>query len=88
MKTVKLTKSEIETLGDYLLICDPCESTCIRCYKRIGCLDTKPDGTYKCRLMRDVASIEKKLGLLDQKGVDMTLTELARRGTMTRRWLK
>lgn len=65
MKTVKLTKSEIETLSDYLFSCNPCRSGCRRDYKRIDCLDTKPDGTYKCTLMRDVASIEKKLGLVE-----------------------
>ena len=59
MKTITLTKSEIETLYDYLW-CNPCSAKCICDYKKINCDDTK-DGKYRCRLQRDTVSIMKKL---------------------------
>ena len=59
MKTITLTKSEIETLYDYLW-CNPCSAGCICDYTRIKCEDEK-DGKYRCRLKRDTESIMKKL---------------------------
>lgn len=66
MKTVTLTKSEIDTLSDYLFACNPCASHCVREYKNLKCYDTKSDGTYRCTFMRDTENICKKLGLYDE----------------------
>ena len=60
MKTITLTKSEIETLYNYLW-CNPCSGSCVCEYKRISCDDTRDDGEYKCRLQRDTQSILRKL---------------------------
>ena len=65
MKTIVLTQSEVDTLYDYLF-CNPCEGSCICGYKRIGCNDTKADGTYRCELQRNTESILKKLGYYDE----------------------
>ena len=63
MKTITLTKSEIETLYDYLW-CNPCRSGCVCEYKRVDCDAMRADEEYKCRLKRDTESIIEKLGLL------------------------
>ena len=60
MKTITLTKSEIETLYDYLW-CNPCSSGCVCEYKRVDCYGVRKDGEYKCRLQRDTESIMSKL---------------------------
>lgn len=66
MKTITLTKSEIETLSEYLFNTNPCRAECVRDYKRLKCYDTKPDGTYRCTFMRDTENICKKLGLYEE----------------------
>lgn len=69
MKTITLTKSEIETLETYFW-CNPCEVGCIKGYDRIDCHDLRKDGTYRCELMRDMESIRKKLGIDEYKGAE------------------
>lgn len=61
MKTITLTKDEIETLHDFLW-CNPCRSGCIYGYKRIDCYGVRKDGEYKCRLQRDKENILRKIG--------------------------
>lgn len=61
MKTITLTKSEIETLYDYLW-CNPCSAKCVCDYTKIKCEDTREDGKPRCRLQRDTDSILDKLG--------------------------
>lgn len=60
MKTITLTKSEIETLQLYLST-NICSVGCPYNYTRIRCDDIAEDGTYRCKLMRDILSIEGKL---------------------------
>ena len=60
MKTITLTKSEIETLKDYLL-CNLCSSSCFYNYKRIDCDSVTKDGEFRCKLKRDTYSIWAKL---------------------------
>ena len=63
MKTITLTKSEIETLTEYLW-CNPCSARCFYDYKIIDCDSTTKDGEYSCKFMRDTYSILEKLGEL------------------------
>lgn len=60
VKTVTLTKSEIETIEVYLWS-NPCTAGCVYGYKRISCEDVDKNGNYKCKLRRDTLNLMKKL---------------------------
>lgn len=62
MKAVVFSKDEVETI-ELLLWQNPCRSGCILDYKKIDCCDFNKDGIYKCKLKRNMASIEEKLGI-------------------------
>lgn len=60
MKTITLTKDEIETLYDYLW-CNPCNSGCVHGYTRINCDDLTGTGEFRCKLRRNLMNILRKL---------------------------
>ena len=64
MKAITLTQSEVDTLTDYLLFCNPCQSGCKYNYKRIDCNDRKANGEPRCELQRNTENILKKLNAL------------------------
>ena len=62
MITVNLTLDEIDAIIEGVSVYKMCEDKCYYGYNNIGCYDLGVDGKYKCRLMRAVDGIHRKLG--------------------------
>ena len=64
MKTLLFSKDELETIK-FLLWQNPCRSGCVLDYKKVDCDAVDKNGVYKCKLKRNVASLEEKLGIYE-----------------------
>lgn len=61
MKTVTLTKKEVETILECLNNHNLCRAGCPMDYKTNMCLKMNDKGEWRCKFMRIIYSIEKKL---------------------------